>query len=118
MYKSFADVRHACNVHLFCQVFCTVIVSQLHIVAMFAEADFGLAGVTWLLSSQVVQMTESIWMEQLEAYSRHVASLGQQIAAEHVRVTNWLLHQRGLYALGKFYCCEGGQNVCKIGFEC
>ncbi|DBB12200.1 TPA: hypothetical protein ACH3X3_006306 [Trebouxia sp. C0006] len=57
-------------------------------------------GVTWLLSSQVVQMTESIWMEQLKAYSRHIASLGRQIAAEHARVTNWLLHQRGLYALG------------------
>ncbi len=51
-------------------------------------------------------MTESIWMEQLKAYSRHIASLGQQIAAEHARVTNWLLHQRGLYALGKL-CCFG-----------
>ncbi|DBA84918.1 TPA: hypothetical protein ACH3X1_005930 [Trebouxia sp. C0004] len=57
-------------------------------------------GVTWLLSSQVVQMTESIWMKQLMAYRRHTASLGQQIAAEHVLVTSWLLHQRGLYALG------------------
>ena len=56
------------------------------------------------MSSQVVQMTESIWMEQLKAYSRHIASLGRQIAAEHARVTNWLLHQRGLYALGKFCC--------------
>ena len=101
MCKCFTDVRHARNVHLFCQVFCTVIRLNLHIVAVFVEAEFGLAGVTWLLSSQVVQMTESIWMEQLKAYSRHIASLGQQIAAEHMHVTNWLLHQRGLYALGK-----------------
>ncbi len=117
MYKCFTDVRHARNVHLFCQVICTVITLQSHIVAVFVEAEFGLAGVTWLLSSQVVQMTESIWMEQLKAYSRHIASLGQQIAAEHVRVTNWLLHQRGLYALGKFCCCEGSQIFAKFASE-
>ena len=104
----FTDVKHARNVHLFWGLYCTVIALHLHIAAVFIEADFGLAGVTWLLSSQVVQMTESIWMEQLKAYSRHVASLGQQIAAEHACVTNWLLHQRGLYALGKLCCCDGG----------
>ncbi len=107
MYQCFTGVKHACNVSFVCQIFCTVITLQLHIVAVFVEVNFGLAGVTWLLSSQVVQMTESIWMEQLKAYSRHIASLGQQIAAEHMRVTNWLLHQRGLYALGKFCCFEG-----------
>lgn len=102
------DVKHARKVHLFQRMYCTVITLHLHIAAVFIEADFGLAGVTWLLSSQVVQMTESIWMEQLKAYSRHIASLGQQIAAEHAHVTNWLLHQRGLYALGKLCCCDGG----------
>ncbi len=66
------------------------------------------------MSSQVVQMTESIWLEQMKAYSQHIASLSQQITAEHLRVTNWLLHQRGLYALGKLCCCEGGQVFAKF----
>ena len=68
---------------------------------IFSKADTCYAGVTWLLSSQVVRMSESVWLEQLEAYSQHVASPGQQIAAEHIRMTNWLLHQQGLHALGK-----------------
>ena len=62
------------------------------------------AGMTWLLSSQVVQMTESVWLEQLKAYSQHIASLSQRIAAERVHVTNWLRHQQGLYALGELCC--------------
>ena len=59
------------------------------------------AGVTWLLSSKVVQMTEAAWLEQLQAFGQQAAAVGQQAAAQHGRLTDWFLHQQGLFALGK-----------------
>lgn len=59
------------------------------------------AGVTWLLSSKVVQMVETTWLEQLQAFSQQVATVGRQVAAEHGRLADWFLHQQGLFALGR-----------------
>ena len=62
------------------------------------------AGVTWVLSSQVMQMAESNWLEQLQAFSQHLASVGQRVATEYGRITDWFLHQQGLFALGDKTC--------------
>ena len=59
------------------------------------------AGLTWLLSSKVVQMAEAAWLEQVQAFGDQVAAAGQQAAAQHGRLTDWFLHQQGLFALGR-----------------
>ena len=60
---------------------------------------------TWLLSSKVVQMAEAAWLEQLQAFGQQVAAVGQQAAAQHGRITDWFLHQQGLFALGATLLC-------------
>lgn len=59
-----------------------------------------LAGLTWLLSNEVVRMAETIWLQQLQIYTHHVASASQCINSHVTLVSDWLLHQQGLYALG------------------
>lgn len=51
-----------------------------------------------MLSSKVVQMTEAAWLEQLQAFGEQLAAVGQQAAAQ---LTDWFLHQQGLFALGR-----------------
>lgn len=63
------------------------------------------AGMTWLLSSKVVQMAEAAWLEQLQAFGQQVAAVGQHAAAQHGRITDWFLHQQGLFALGETMLC-------------
>lgn len=46
-------------------------------------------------------MAEPVWLEQLQAFSQHLASVGQQAAAKRERLADWFLHQQGLFALGR-----------------
>lgn len=64
----------------------------------------GSAGVTWLLSSKVVQMGDMAWLEHLQAFSQQLASAGQQLLAEQGHLTDWFTHQQGLFALGDTAC--------------
>ena len=52
-------------------------------------------------------MAEAAWLEQLQAFGEQVAAVGQQAAAQHGRITDWFLHQQGLFALGRALCCTG-----------
>ena len=49
-----------------------------------------------------MRMSDSTWQDHWEQYRDHVATAGQQGAALDDHVNNWLVHQQGLYALGKF----------------
>ena len=50
-------------------------------------------------------MAEAAWLEQLQAFGAQAAAVGQQAAAQHGRLTDWFLHQQGLFALGRTLCC-------------
>lgn len=46
-------------------------------------------------------MTEAAWLEQLQAFGEQLAAVGEQAAAQ---LTDWFLHQQGLFALGGTPC--------------
>ena len=49
-------------------------------------------------------MAESTWLEHLQAFGQQLTAVGQQAAAQHGRLTDWFLHQQGLFALGESCC--------------
>ena len=58
-------------------------------------------------------MAESVWLEQLQAFTEHLTAARQKAAAAHTYLADWLLHQQGLFALGIFFC-----PACVLGQSC
>ena len=48
-----------------------------------------------------MRMDDNAWQDYWDQYREHVVTAGQQLAALDDDVNNWLVHQQGLYALGK-----------------
>lgn len=54
-------------------------------------------------------MAEYIWLEQLQSYSQLLSAASQRMTSQAGPVSDWLLHQQGLFALGmqdlRMTCC-------------
>lgn len=45
-------------------------------------------------------MAEYIWLQQLQSYSQLLSAASQRMTSQAGPVSDWLLHQEGLFALG------------------
>ena len=51
-------------------------------------------------------MAEYIWLQQLQSYSQLLSAASQRMTSQAGPVTDWLLHQQGLFALGMIFAAE------------
>ena len=55
-------------------------------------------------------MAEYIWLQQLQSYSQLLSAASQRMTSQAGPVSDWLLHQQGLFALGMIFAAESGKH--------
>lgn len=69
------------------------------------------AGITWMLSDQVVAMRPSLWAAQYERLAQAAeAAPAARPALPMAALREWLAHQKGLRALGESASAAPGQE--------